>query len=1283
LKNPFKLLRDLQPKPQLIPTHELKHLTDEDRRLLTQIGITASQLFKSMQAETTVNYDRARFYNEITKACITGDTKVWLLNGTTPTIKEMAENSDEFIGKYTFSINPNTLCLEPDKILFIKKTHELANLIRVHLDNDQSVDCTPDHHIMLRDGSYKEAKDLEPNDSLMPLYIKFYKRGLSEYPLAYNPGTTRYRYVHQLVAKSLYGYKSNHGLVIHHKNFNVMDNDPSNLEMMESNKHKELHGKYAHRKHDVNSCKCFVCKAIRGETKGKNSPGFGKEPWNKGETKDTNQTVAKYADGLRKVKVFITSTCNCGCGEQFRNNIPISDYKFPRNKRHKYLPHHGLRGRTPSQKCHEMALVSNTGRIPWDKGLTKSTSEIVRKIAEKNSCGNHKVVKVEWLVEKQDVYDLGVENNHNFPLACGIFVHNCEHWMVGPALELYADYVSNYNHLHGASVWITAESPTYQKELTKLLDRIGIEEKIFDWAWTVGGFGDLFVKIHGIPNDGVISIDDDEHPLNTSRVDYEGTLIGFYKTPQGQTTGTGKQELIAPWEYIHMRLLGAKRKRPQFSDPMYAEFRTMHLMSGTDTKQVSSRYGTSILLNSLPTYKRLRLAEDSLLMARLTRGIIRYIWKLKVDSCLSPDTHIELMDGTNPTIKEMAENKDKYIGKGILTIDEKDNGLSFGYIGDVKKTRLNAQLVRVWLDNSEYVDCTPDHKFMLRDGSYKEAQDLQSMDSLMPYYDGLSRNGIHGYKMIYDPKINRKKMVHRLPFGRMKRGLVIHHKDFNKLNNDPSNLQIMSTNEHVEFHHKVSTNYGWPYSVASKPRTKDHVNKILDSKRKNGTINLSEETKRKISEGLKKFNKEHDVVRKIQSEYSRLKNKLSHLGIGHPHSEQTKNKLRSIAKRVTKAFITKTCACGCGEQFRFVISPNWIHKQRFVGRHNTKGNSNPSHKKYLEKRAILNHKVVKVEWLKERQDTYDITINSSSPNFPLSVGVFVHNSNAEATNALLTMLVGMLKKARALDTSSGSPNFDSKFGPLSSVEDLLIPVWGDVDDLTYDKIGEDADIRWIVDIKELRNQLACALRTPLSVLGGYVEEATGPLGAQSIEKLSVEFAHTARRLQRALKVGIKRMCQIHLAYMNMDPDPRLFEVEMSETSTAEEEAIRDSLDKGVDTIQKIIQLMEDVDPEGIDKKKVVDYLNQKILKLEDFDLDDFKKVMTTGFKESKESKNKPEIYIPVVNSDLMSYLPLNELTINESKVSIGSALNLRWQNDWKQLYEGKIVIERELEKAPN
>lgn len=438
-----------------------------------------------------------------------------------------------------------------------------------------------------------------------------------------------------------------------------------------------------------------------------------------------------------------------------------------------------------------------------------------------------------------------------------------EHWFVGAAIKLYADVASTYNPIRNATVWVTSESDTYQHELDGLLDSIGIEEKIYDWAYTIAGYGDLFMEVNGVPGLGVVSIDDGMHPMTISRVDYNGVLIGFYKSPQGQATDDQKAELIPPWRYVHFRLLGAKKKRPRFNDPGYTEMRQIHLITGADTKQLTTRYGTGIPVDALPAYKRLRLAEDSLLLARVTRGIIRYIWKMKVDM-----------------------------------------------------------------------------------------------------------------------------------------------------------------------------------------------------------------------------------------------------------------------------------------------------------------------------------------------------------------------NNAEAVSALMDQYAALITHARSINTDAANPGFDSKQNPLTVIEDIFVPVWGTADDLKYEKIGGEADIRWIVDVDNLRQQLAFALATPPALGGAYVQEASGALGSEAIGKLDIRFSRSARRIQRALIAGITRLCQIHLAYKGLDPDPNLFTVHMSETSNAEEEQLRKNLETGLRTFGQFRKVLRGVMGRTLDSRKLWDYYNDKILKLEDFNLDDMMKSREVLMKEEEMEKQR-------------------------------------------------------------
>src|SRR5205085_2875606 len=56
-----------------------------------------------------------------------------------------------------------------------------------------------------------------------------------------------------------------------------------------------------------------------------------------------------------------------------------------------------------------------------------------------------------------------------------------------------------------------------------------------------------------------------------------------------------------------------------------------------------------------------------------------------------------------------------------------------------RQTRANAPLVRVTLDHEREIICTPDHEFMLRDGSYRRADALAADTSLMPFYSRRDR----------------------------------------------------------------------------------------------------------------------------------------------------------------------------------------------------------------------------------------------------------------------------------------------------------------------------------------------------------------------------------------------------------------------------------------------------------------------------------------------------------------------------------------------------------------
>ena len=100
--------------------------------------------------------------------------------------------------------------------------------------------------------------------------------------------------------------------------------------------------------------------------------------------------------------------------------------------------------------------------------------------------------------------------------------------------------------------------------------------------------------------------------------------------------------------------------------------------------------------------------------------------------CFVGTTEVKLVDGRNLSFIDLVKESENGIQNYCYTI--KDNGnIGIEKILHPRITKKNTKVIKLILDNSEEIICTPDHKFMLRDMSYKAAELLTVEDSLMPY----------------------------------------------------------------------------------------------------------------------------------------------------------------------------------------------------------------------------------------------------------------------------------------------------------------------------------------------------------------------------------------------------------------------------------------------------------------------------------------------------------------------------------------------------------------------
>ena len=188
---------------------------------------------------------------------------------------------------------------------------------------------------------------------------------------------------------------------------------------------------------------------------------------------------------------------------------------------------------------------------------------------------------------------------------------------------------------------------------------------------------------------------------------------------------------------------------------------------------------------------------------RIPRNVLTIcLGKSTYARCFRGDTRVALLDGTAPTLEDMARRAEG---------GEMFWGYSLGENGRLIAARLEApryigrdNLVAVQLDNGRVIHATPDHQFMLRDGRWLAAAELQPGTSLMPLYRNLSR----GYETVYHPLSGHAHLTHRLADDwNLRHGIYTeaagshrHHVDHDRLNNNPWNIVRMPAGAHIAHH---------------------------------------------------------------------------------------------------------------------------------------------------------------------------------------------------------------------------------------------------------------------------------------------------------------------------------------------------------------------------------------------------------------------------------------------------------------------------------------------------
>ena len=216
---------------------------------------------------------------------------------------------------------------------------------------------------------------------------------------------------------------------------------------------------------------------------------------------------------------------------------------------------------------------------------------------------------------------------------------------------------------------------------------------------------------------------------------------------------------------------------------------------------------------------------------RIPRSVLTVcLGKSTYARCFSADTQVALADGRSLSLEQMARGAaegESYFGYGVA---------QFGkvVVQELEAPRLVGQdsLLEVTLDNGQVIRATPDHEFLMRDGTMRPAAELAAGASLMPLYRTLRR----GYEMTFQPLTGHMYPTHRLADEWNLRhsiyqdvaGTHRHHIDHQRTNNSPFNIMRMEASEHLSMHNAIS--YGEGFDAAEHGKS---IRQSLTALRKN------------------------------------------------------------------------------------------------------------------------------------------------------------------------------------------------------------------------------------------------------------------------------------------------------------------------------------------------------------------------------------------------------------------------------------------------------------------
>lgn len=183
--------------------------------------------------------------------------------------------------------------------------------------------------------------------------------------------------------------------------------------------------------------------------------------------------------------------------------------------------------------------------------------------------------------------------------------------------------------------------------------------------------------------------------------------------------------------------------------------------------------------------------------------------------------------------------------------------------------------------------------------------------------------------------------------------------------------------------------------------------------------------------------------------------------------------------------------------------------------------------------------------------------------FLINVGEVAPDKAFEA----ISNYANLLKKDINMNIEDGM--YSASKHTVNYDEDIFLPVGDPQNDVRIEQVGGDANVREAYDLEYLLNKLFSALKVPKAYLN-YEQD----LNARStLIQLDIRYARSVSQLQTTMITGLRRMINIHLAYLGLNPDEIDLDISLTSVSSIDEEARSEKIQRQVNTARDMWDLL--------------------------------------------------------------------------------------------------------------